>query len=66
MVTSLLDRSEVIIWRMKDGDGERTFELGPIVTITCHHWDSNAKVSFLSPPYLIYLHAIILTFFHYS
>ncbi|MBW0593091.1 hypothetical protein O181_132806, partial [Austropuccinia psidii MF-1] len=33
MVTSLLDQSEVIIWLIKDGDGERTFELGPIVTI---------------------------------
>ncbi|MBW0502100.1 hypothetical protein O181_041815 [Austropuccinia psidii MF-1] len=43
MVTSLLNRSEVIIWLMKDGDGERTFELGPIVTISCHQWDSNAK-----------------------
>ncbi|MBW0587999.1 hypothetical protein O181_127714, partial [Austropuccinia psidii MF-1] len=32
MVTSLLDRSEVIIRPMKDGDGERTFELGLIVT----------------------------------
>ncbi|MBW0568334.1 hypothetical protein O181_108049, partial [Austropuccinia psidii MF-1] len=43
MVTSLLDRSEVIIRPMKDGDGERTFELGPIVTMSCHRWDSNAK-----------------------
>ncbi|MBW0576560.1 hypothetical protein O181_116275, partial [Austropuccinia psidii MF-1] len=43
MVTSLLGLSEVIIWLMKDGDGERTFELGPIVTISCHRWDSNAK-----------------------
>ncbi|MBW0529764.1 hypothetical protein O181_069479 [Austropuccinia psidii MF-1] len=32
MVTSLLDRSEVIIQPMKDGNGKRTFELGPIVT----------------------------------
>ncbi|MBW0541541.1 hypothetical protein O181_081256 [Austropuccinia psidii MF-1] len=32
MVTSLLHRSEVIIWPMKDGNGKRTFELGPIVT----------------------------------
>ncbi|MBW0544084.1 hypothetical protein O181_083799 [Austropuccinia psidii MF-1] len=32
MVTSLLDWSEVIIQPMKDGDGERTFELGPLVT----------------------------------
>ncbi|MBW0561842.1 hypothetical protein O181_101557, partial [Austropuccinia psidii MF-1] len=23
---------------------ERTFELGPIVTMSCHQWDSNAKV----------------------
>ncbi|MBW0506352.1 hypothetical protein O181_046067 [Austropuccinia psidii MF-1] len=28
---------------MKDGDGERTFELGLIVTMSCHRWDSNAK-----------------------
>ncbi|MBW0543675.1 hypothetical protein O181_083390 [Austropuccinia psidii MF-1] len=33
MVTSLLDWSEVIIQSMKDGNGKRTFELGPIVTI---------------------------------
>ncbi|MBW0576549.1 hypothetical protein O181_116264 [Austropuccinia psidii MF-1] len=32
MVTSLLNWSEVIIRPMKDGDGKRTFELGPIVT----------------------------------
>ncbi|MBW0563495.1 hypothetical protein O181_103210 [Austropuccinia psidii MF-1] len=32
MVTSLLDRSEVIIRTIKDGNGERTFKLGPIVT----------------------------------
>ncbi|MBW0566704.1 hypothetical protein O181_106419 [Austropuccinia psidii MF-1] len=43
MVTSLLDRSEVIIRPMKDGNGERTFELGLIVTMSCHPWDSNAK-----------------------
>ncbi|MBW0592866.1 hypothetical protein O181_132581 [Austropuccinia psidii MF-1] len=43
MVTSLLDLSEVIIRPMKDGDGERTFELGPIVTMSFHRWDSNAK-----------------------
>ncbi|MBW0551591.1 hypothetical protein O181_091306 [Austropuccinia psidii MF-1] len=34
MVTSLLNRSEVIIWPMKDCNGERTFKLGPIVTMT--------------------------------
>ncbi|MBW0552618.1 hypothetical protein O181_092333 [Austropuccinia psidii MF-1] len=45
MVTSLLDWSEVIIWAMKDGDGKRTFELGPIVTMSCHPWNSNAKVN---------------------
>ncbi|MBW0499689.1 hypothetical protein O181_039404, partial [Austropuccinia psidii MF-1] len=44
MVTSLLDLTKVIIRRMKDGDGERTFELGPIITMSCHQWDSNAKV----------------------
>ncbi|MBW0580671.1 hypothetical protein O181_120386, partial [Austropuccinia psidii MF-1] len=43
MVTSLLDLSEVIIRRMKDGDGERKFELGLIFTMSCHQWDSNAK-----------------------
>ncbi|MBW0468902.1 hypothetical protein O181_008617 [Austropuccinia psidii MF-1] len=32
MVTSLLDQSKVIIQLMKDGNGERTFELGKIVT----------------------------------
>ncbi|MBW0518941.1 hypothetical protein O181_058656 [Austropuccinia psidii MF-1] len=32
MVTSLLDRTEVIIWPIKDGNGKRTFKLGPIVT----------------------------------
>ncbi|MBW0548200.1 hypothetical protein O181_087915 [Austropuccinia psidii MF-1] len=32
MVTSLLDLSKVIIRLMKDGDGKRTFKLGPIVT----------------------------------
>ncbi|MBW0549106.1 hypothetical protein O181_088821 [Austropuccinia psidii MF-1] len=43
MVTSLLDLSEVIIRPMKDGNGERTFELGLIITMSCHQWDSNAK-----------------------
>ncbi|MBW0493993.1 hypothetical protein O181_033708 [Austropuccinia psidii MF-1] len=33
MVTSLLDWSEVIIRPMKDGNGKRKFELGPIVTM---------------------------------
>ncbi|MBW0560883.1 hypothetical protein O181_100598, partial [Austropuccinia psidii MF-1] len=32
MVTSLLNRSKVIMRPMKDGDGKRTFKLGPIVT----------------------------------
>ncbi|MBW0523954.1 hypothetical protein O181_063669 [Austropuccinia psidii MF-1] len=50
MVTSLLDWREVIIQLMKDGDVKRTFKLGPIVTISCHPWDSNAKVGFLFPP----------------
>ncbi|MBW0511542.1 hypothetical protein O181_051257 [Austropuccinia psidii MF-1] len=44
MVTSLLNQSEVIIPPMKDGNGERTFELGPIVSLSCHPWDSNTKV----------------------
>ncbi|MBW0490352.1 hypothetical protein O181_030067 [Austropuccinia psidii MF-1] len=43
MVTSLLDQSAVIIWPMKDGNGKRTFELGMIVTTSCHPWDSNVK-----------------------
>ncbi|MBW0475097.1 hypothetical protein O181_014812 [Austropuccinia psidii MF-1] len=43
MVTSLLDRRKVIIWPMKDGDGKRTLELGPILTMSCHPWYSNAK-----------------------
>ncbi|MBW0569803.1 hypothetical protein O181_109518, partial [Austropuccinia psidii MF-1] len=45
MVTSLLNLSEVIIRPMKDGDGERTFKLGLIITMACHQWDSNAKES---------------------
>ncbi|MBW0517870.1 hypothetical protein O181_057585 [Austropuccinia psidii MF-1] len=36
MVTSLLDRSEIIIRPMKDADGALTFKLGPIVTMSCH------------------------------
>ncbi|MBW0514644.1 hypothetical protein O181_054359 [Austropuccinia psidii MF-1] len=43
MVTSLLNRSEVVIRPMKDGNGKRTFELGPIVTMSCHPWDSKTK-----------------------
>ncbi|MBW0502466.1 hypothetical protein O181_042181, partial [Austropuccinia psidii MF-1] len=51
MVTSLLDRSKVISPLMKDGNGKRTFELGPIVTMSCHQWDSNAKnKTHLIPP----------------
>ncbi|MBW0564055.1 hypothetical protein O181_103770 [Austropuccinia psidii MF-1] len=50
MVTSLLDQSEVIIRPMKDGDGERTFELGPIITMSCHRWDSNAKFALQANP----------------
>ncbi|MBW0479888.1 hypothetical protein O181_019603 [Austropuccinia psidii MF-1] len=37
MVTSLLDLSEVIIQPMKNGDGKRTFELGPILTMSVTH-----------------------------
>ncbi|MBW0481607.1 hypothetical protein O181_021322 [Austropuccinia psidii MF-1] len=44
MVTSLLHRREVIIRPIKDGDGERTFELGPIVT----HGIQMPKFSFSS------------------
>ncbi|MBW0505416.1 hypothetical protein O181_045131 [Austropuccinia psidii MF-1] len=43
MVTSLLNRSKVIFQPMKDGNGERTSKLGPIITMSCHPWDSNAK-----------------------
>ncbi|MBW0529072.1 hypothetical protein O181_068787 [Austropuccinia psidii MF-1] len=43
MVTSLLDRREMIIQPMKDGNGKRTFKLGLIITMSCHPWDSNAK-----------------------
>ncbi|MBW0545674.1 hypothetical protein O181_085389, partial [Austropuccinia psidii MF-1] len=43
MVTSLLDLSKVIMQPMKDGNGKRTFELGLIVIMSCHRWDSNAK-----------------------
>ncbi|MBW0517070.1 hypothetical protein O181_056785 [Austropuccinia psidii MF-1] len=50
MVTSLLNWSKVIIRPMKDGNGKRTFVLGPIGTMSCHPWDSNAKVSFLFTP----------------
>ncbi|MBW0462369.1 hypothetical protein O181_002084 [Austropuccinia psidii MF-1] len=49
MVTSLLDRSEVIIRPMRDGDGKRKFDLGLIITMSCHPWDSNAKNP-LNPP----------------
>ncbi|MBW0464862.1 hypothetical protein O181_004577 [Austropuccinia psidii MF-1] len=66
MVTSLLHWSEVIIRPMKDGNGKRSFKLGPIVTMSCYPWDSDVKVSNLSPPQLISLYGIILTFFHYS
>ncbi|MBW0470998.1 hypothetical protein O181_010713 [Austropuccinia psidii MF-1] len=44
MVTSLLHWSKVIIQTSKDGDGKRTFELGMILTMFCHQWDSNAKL----------------------
>ncbi|MBW0495827.1 hypothetical protein O181_035542 [Austropuccinia psidii MF-1] len=43
MVTSLLDQRKVIIQLKKDGNGERTFELGPIITMSCHPWDPNSK-----------------------
>ncbi|MBW0479602.1 hypothetical protein O181_019317 [Austropuccinia psidii MF-1] len=43
MVTSPLDQSKVIIRLMKDGNGKRIFELGPIVIMSCHPWDSNTK-----------------------
>ncbi|MBW0562368.1 hypothetical protein O181_102083 [Austropuccinia psidii MF-1] len=50
MVTSLLDRSEVIIQPMKDGNGKRTFQLWPIITMSCHQWDSNAKFASRANP----------------
>ncbi|MBW0482894.1 hypothetical protein O181_022609 [Austropuccinia psidii MF-1] len=43
MVTLLLNQSKVIIQPMKDGNGKRTFELGPIVTMSGSPCDSNAK-----------------------
>ncbi|MBW0558559.1 hypothetical protein O181_098274 [Austropuccinia psidii MF-1] len=43
MVTSLLDPRKVIIRPMKEGNGNRIFDLGPIVTMSCHPWDSNVK-----------------------
>ncbi|MBW0503434.1 hypothetical protein O181_043149 [Austropuccinia psidii MF-1] len=43
MVTSLLNWSKVIIQPMKDGNSKRTFEVGPIVTMSCHPWHSNTK-----------------------
>ncbi|MBW0554184.1 hypothetical protein O181_093899 [Austropuccinia psidii MF-1] len=45
MVTSLLDRTEVIICPMKDGDGKRKFELGPIITMG---FECKIKFSFSS------------------
>ncbi|MBW0512430.1 hypothetical protein O181_052145 [Austropuccinia psidii MF-1] len=42
--TSLLDWTKVISWPMKDGNGERTFEMGLIITISCHPWYSKVKV----------------------
>ncbi|MBW0584896.1 hypothetical protein O181_124611 [Austropuccinia psidii MF-1] len=50
MVTSVLDLREVIIRPMKDGNGERTFEIGPIVTMSCHRWDSNTKFASRANP----------------
>ncbi|MBW0583577.1 hypothetical protein O181_123292 [Austropuccinia psidii MF-1] len=49
MVTLLIDQSKVMIQPMKDGDGKRTFELGPIITMSCHPQDSNTKVK-QNPP----------------
>ncbi|MBW0510255.1 hypothetical protein O181_049970 [Austropuccinia psidii MF-1] len=50
LVTSLLNRREVIIQPMKDGNGKRIFELEPIVTMSCHPWDSNSKPNQPNPP----------------
>ncbi|MBW0554556.1 hypothetical protein O181_094271 [Austropuccinia psidii MF-1] len=50
MVTSPLDLSKVIIRPMKDGDGKRTFEFGPIVTTSCHRWDSNTRFASQANP----------------
>ncbi|MBW0480910.1 hypothetical protein O181_020625 [Austropuccinia psidii MF-1] len=49
MVTLPLDQSKGIIQPMKDGDGKRTFELGPILTMSCQPCNANSKVSFLFP-----------------
>ncbi|MBW0475096.1 hypothetical protein O181_014811 [Austropuccinia psidii MF-1] len=43
IVNSLLEWSKLIIQLMKEGNGKRTFELGLIVTMSCHPWDSNSK-----------------------
>ncbi|MBW0526137.1 hypothetical protein O181_065852 [Austropuccinia psidii MF-1] len=48
MVTSVLDQRKVIIGQMKDGNGGRTFALALIITMCCHPWDSNAKLSLSS------------------
>ncbi|MBW0526848.1 hypothetical protein O181_066563 [Austropuccinia psidii MF-1] len=45
MVTSLLDWIKVIIRPMKHVNGKRTFKLGLIITMSCHPWDSNVKVT---------------------
>ncbi|MBW0550239.1 hypothetical protein O181_089954 [Austropuccinia psidii MF-1] len=45
VVTSLCNRREVIFWLMKEGDGERTFNLGPNVTMSFHPFDSNFNIS---------------------
>ncbi|MBW0480188.1 hypothetical protein O181_019903 [Austropuccinia psidii MF-1] len=50
MVTSLLDHSEVILQPMKDGKGKRTFELGPIVTMSSHHWIKMPKTKPIKSP----------------
>ncbi|MBW0512078.1 hypothetical protein O181_051793 [Austropuccinia psidii MF-1] len=52
MVTSLLNQRRVIIWPIKDGNDKRTFNLGRIVTMSCHPWDSNAKRPQDIPPML--------------
>ncbi|MBW0470575.1 hypothetical protein O181_010290 [Austropuccinia psidii MF-1] len=44
MFTSLLDWTKVIIWPMNDGNGNGTFDLGLIITISCHPWYSKVKV----------------------
>ncbi|MBW0489870.1 hypothetical protein O181_029585 [Austropuccinia psidii MF-1] len=50
MVTSLLDQMEVIIRPMKEGNGKRTFELGPIVTHAIQMPKTHLILALIHPP----------------